>query len=99
MFCPKLLTIVIHFNFAHTEVVIAGQKGFGVACSIIVTRRRSVGVTKIGVGPRVCVGVAPDVKIVSTTEGGTIAIVGVDSILVVSVHWCFEWLEVVFVTE
>jgi hypothetical protein len=91
--------IVKHFNFGWMEVIIAGQECFRVAATIAVTRRRFVSVAKVGVGSCLYVAIADNVKIVTTSERGTIAVVGVDGVVVVFVDRSFEWFQVVFVAE
>lgn len=91
--------IIKYFNLGWSELIIARQECFGVACAVTVTRRWSVGVPKVGVRICIRVGVVGDVEIVASTKRGSITIVGVDSIIVISVHGCFEWFHVVLVAE
>ena len=86
-----LLVIEEHFDFGRMESIIASEESFGIAASITVTRRRFVRVAKVGVGSCLDVAVIDDVKVVATSERRTIAVVCVDSIVVVSVDGCFEW--------
>ncbi len=88
-----------HFDFGWVEIIIASQESFGVAPTVIVTRWRFIGVTKVGVRPSLNVTIVYEVEVVTSSESGTIAIVGVDGIVVVSVNGCFEWLQIVLVTE
>lgn len=54
---------------------------------------------KVGVRRCVPVGVVSNVKIVSSSKSGSIAIVGVDGIIVVFVYGCFKRSYIVFVAE
>jgi hypothetical protein len=96
----KLLVIVEHFDFGCTKAIIVASKDTsGVASAVTVTRRRLVGVPEVGVRSCLSVAVGCNVEVVTSSKSGTITIVGIDSIVVVSVYGRFEWLQVVFVTE
>ena len=83
--------IVEHFDFGRMEFIIASEESSGVAASITITRRRFVSVAKVGVGSCLDVAVVNDVKVMATSKRRTIAVVCVDSVVVVSVDGRFEW--------
>ena len=91
--------IIEHFNFRWFELIIAWQECSGVAWAITVTRWGSVRVAKVGVRRCVPVCVVCNVKIVPSSESRSIAVIGVDGIIVVFVHGWFKRFYVVFVAE
>ena len=84
--------VVKHFDFGWLEPIITRQESFCVACAVVEPRRGSVSVSKIGIRSCVGIGVVCDVKVVSSTKCRSIAIVGIDSVIMISINGCFEWL-------
>ena len=96
--CSSLVWI-IYFYFRWLETITACQKSPGISLGVTVARWRSIDVTKIRVWACWSVSVVYDVNIMSSSKGGSIAIVCVHSVTTVSIHRSFKRFEVIFILQ